>query len=88
MYLSFVYAVNEAHVRVTKPRGHAGYSWGSAQSYGRSATIENPHTTITSYVYTRKSAYYGAGSGIAKGQACVDIPFWFDSCSEADVGPA
>ena len=82
VYLSFTNAVNEANVRVSNS-SRAGYSLGDVYRAGRSVTMENPHTASTSWVYTSRSAYFGAQNGTeyGRGRACVDVPWSFDTCS-------
>ena len=88
VYLSFTWAVNEAYVRVTNSDGRAGSALGYVFAHGKGVQVENPHTTSLTTIYSRKSAYYGTGGATAVGKACIDVPWWFDSCSEGDVGRA
>lgn len=82
VYLNFTTAINEANVRSSNA-SRSVYSLGDVYRAGRSATMENPHTSSVSWVYTSKSANFGTTNGTeyGRGRACVDIPWGLDTCS-------
>jgi len=82
VYLNVTAAINEANVRVSSS-SRAGYSLGDVYRAGYSVTIENPHTSSTSWVYSSKGANFGAQNGTeyGRGRACVDVPWALDTCS-------
>lgn len=84
IYLSFVNAVNEANTRVSSP-SRAGYAYGSVYNGTKTASVQNPSTTSTSWVYTSRSAYYGTRSVTdwTNGRVCVVVPYWFPTCTNA-----